>query len=731
MEEVKKTVKIKQPVSKGVAKVPVIMQMEELECGAASLDMILAYYERFVPLSVLRKECGISRDGSNAKSLCMAARKYGLEAGGYRFSTERIKRDATFPCILFWNFSHFVVLDGIKDGKFMINDPGMGFVKMDERSFMENYSNICIMFKPGENFVPGGQKQSLFRYTGKLLNGSGSMIAMVILTTTLMTAMAMIEPAFSRIFVDNVLVDNASVLWVKVFFFGFIGISFIRLAALWIRSAYLLKIQGKMAITANTKYMWHVLRLPMEFFSQRSTGDLINRKNANEMIASTMISQYAPLVLDIAAMLFYLGMMIFYSPLLAAIGVFSVILNIFVTMYVTKEMININRLQAKNESELLTDTMIGIRMIETIKSAGVEDGYFEKWAGSSAECNNDAARMAKLSAFMGQLPGVITAITTDVILCMGVGFIINGDWTMGIVSAFMGYLNAFTAPADAVVTAAESFEEMSIDVDRIEDVMEYGTDIKPVTEEFDDSDEYEKLKGDIEFRDVSFGYNPLKPALINNFNMKVERGKSVAFVGGSGSGKSTIAKVLAGLYKPWSGEVLIDGIPLDEIKRSVLTSSLSSVDQDISLFGDTISNNIKMWDNSIEDFEVIMAAHDAKIHEDIMQRDTGYATKLIDGGKNLSGGQCQRIEIARALAVQPSIIILDEATSALDAETEHYIMDSIRKQGITMVIISHRLSTIRDCDEIIVLKGGAVIDRGRHEELMQRCEYYQTMITNE
>lgn len=722
---------VMQPVKNGTTKTPVVIQMEELECGAASIAMILGYYKRYEPLSKLRKEAGVSRDGSTLNSLRRVAENYGLTADGYRYSLESLKTKATYPCIIFWQHCHFAVLTGYKNGKFIVNDPAKGTVKYTKEEMAAGYSGVCMVFEPREGFKPGGKPDSVLDFAKKRIQGAGSMIAMVILTTLILTLVGIVEPSFPRLYVDYLLTDNDTSLWQEIFFIGFGMLALVKVLSLWLKTAYLLKMEGKMAITANTSFVWHVLRMPMEFFSQRTIPDIVARKNSNETVASSIINSYAPLILDIFAMIFYFVMMILYSPILALIGFVSVVLNFVITMIINQQQINLARMAQKNQVEYSGNIVTSVRMIETIKSAGVEESFFQKWAGSQANCAADEAALVTNSMYLGQVPGVVSMITRTVILCMGVGFIIRGDWTMGLVTSFTGYLSAFASPAATLLDAIQSFRQMRTDMERIDDVMSYPAELPEEVELFDENRTYEKLEGNIEFENISFGYNPLRPPLIQNFSMTVPKGRSVAFVGSSGNGKSTLAKLLAGLNHPWEGEIRIDGKPLNQIPRSILTASLASVDQEISLFKDTFRNNITMWDGSLEEADIIQSSRDAMIHDDIMNRDRGYESELQDGGADLSGGQRQRVEIARALATSPTILILDEATSALDAQTEYAIMDAVRARSITMVIISHRLSTIRDCDEIIVLQNGQVADRGRHEELMERCEYYREMITSE
>ena len=722
----------KKPLGKGqVAKVPMVMQMEALECGAASLDMVLGYYGRFVPLSQLRKDCGISRDGSTMKNIYLAAQSYGLEVHAFRYRVDELKTETTYPCIVHWEHRHFLVLDGYRRGKFIVNDPAKGIFSIPEEVFARSYSGMCMTFAPTEAFEAGGKPESVLDFAIQRLKGTGGMIALILLTTSLLTLIGVLEPIFPRLYVDYILAGRVTSGMVRLFFIGFFLVAAVKILVSWIKNAYLIKMEGKMAVYTSTQFIWHILRLPMDFFSQRLPGDLMQRNSSNATITSTLVLTFAPLVLDFAAMVFYLILMIQYSLPLAAISVVSVALNLAVSIFVSRKRTNLSRMQMKNSALLASTGMSGMSMIETIKSAGAENGFFENWADIQAACNEDKVRLQDMNTLYGQIPSLISAITGNIILCIGVGFIIGGNWTMGLVSAFSGYLTAFTNPAAALVGATQSFQEMRTGMERIEDVMKYPTDVDAETEVRDDSFVYQKLSGTVEFKNVTFGYNRLLRPLISDFSMNIQKRQSVAFVGGSGSGKSTLARLATGLNQPWSGEILYDGKPIGEIKRSVFTASVSSVDQDISLFADSVTNNISMWDRSITEDSVVEAAKNAQIYEDIMVRENGFAIRLLEGGRNFSGGQRQRIEIARALAADPTLIIMDEATSALDAETEYRVMESIRARGITSIMISHRLSTIRDCDEIIVLKGGTVIDRGRHEELMQRCEYYAGMITSE
>ena len=726
----KATEKIKSPITKGVAKVPVVMQMEALECGAASLAMILAYYGKWIPLEQVRLDCGVSRDASNAKNILRAARSYGLSAKGYRYEPEVLKKEGRFPCIIHWNFNHFVVLNGFRGNKAVLNDPAKGTYTVPMSTFDESFTGICLILEPNENFVPEGKPQSMLAYAKKRLVGAGAAIVFVILTAVITSLLGIITPAFSRIFLDRLLTgENPD--WLMPFTLALAGISVVQLVVAWIQAVYSLRINGKLAMVGNTTFMWKVLRMPMEFFSQRMAGDIQSRQSSNAMIAGQLVNTFAPLALNAVMMSFYLIVMLRYSVILTLIGLASVLVNLILSSIISKKRINITRVQMRDAGKLAGTTVAGIEMIETIKASGAENGFFEKWAGYQASVNTNMVRFQRMNQLLGLLPTLVSSLCDTAVLMTGVFLAMKGEFTVGMIMAFQGFLSSFISPATTLISAGQTLQEMRTDMERIEDVMKYPTDV--TFENSDDSEniEYDKLSGNIEIKNVTFGYSRLAEPLIKDFSMSLKSGSRVAFVGPSGCGKSTVSKLISGLYKPWSGEILFDGKPMSKIDRSVFTGSLAVVDQDIILFEDTIANNIKMWDNSIEDFEMIMAARDAQLHEDIMQREGGYQYKLTEGGKDFSGGQRQRMEIARVLAQDPTIIILDEATSALDAKTEYDVVKSIKDRGITCIVVAHRLSTIRDCDEIIVMDQGNVVERGTHEELMKNGGAYTQLVSNE
>ena len=720
--------KVKQPITHGVAKVPVVMQMEALECGAASLCMVLAYFGKWIPLEQVRADCGVSRDGSNARNILRAARSYGLQANGYRYEPEELRQDGQFPCIIHWEFNHFVVCDGFRGDKVYLNDPARGSYTVSRERFDEAFTGIVLMLAPGEGFEPGGKPKSVLAFASKRLRGTRAAVVFVVITTIIASLTGILDAGFSRVFLDQLL-QGRNQDWVVPFFMGLGLLVLLELVVDLIQAIYSQRINGKMDAVGSASYMWKVLRLPMEFFSQRQAGDIQGRKDSNASVANTVVNTIAPLVLNAAMTVFYLVVMLRYSVLLTCVGLLSLAINTGLSHLISLRRINLARVMMRDQGKLASATVGAASMIETIKASGAENGYFERWSGYQASVNTQSIRYQKQNQLLGIVPGAVSSAMNILVMVLGVWLTMQGRFTVGMIFAFQGFMSSFMSPAGQLISTGQTILEMRTNMERIEDVMEYPDD--PVFAQTEEPEHYDKLTGALSLRHVTFGYSRLAEPLIEDFSLDLGPGQWVAFVGASGCGKSTLAKLISGLYQPWSGEILFDGRPISQIDRSIFTGSVAVVDQDIILFEDSVAGNIKMWDDTIEDFEMILAARDANIHEDIVRRRGGYQYRIAEGGSDFSGGQRQRLEIARVLAQDPTVVVMDEATSALDARTEHGVVNAIRERGITCVVIAHRLSTIRDCDEIIVLDHGKVVERGTHDELMALGGAYEALVTSE
>ena len=704
-----------------IKKVPVVVQMETLECGAACLSMILAYYGKWLSLEQLRTDCGVSRDGSNARCIVQAARRHGLDAHGYRADICHLATMA--PAIIHWNYNHFVIFKGFDGGLAYINDPGIGSIAVSMEDFNRSYTGVAITASPTDQFKPQGHQTSILHYVRENIRGVSDAFIFTLIMGILTAFAGMLYPLFSQVFMDDIITGKNEE-WTVPFFVGMGALVVFHFLLAFLDNVYGRRFSGSMSLKGNTRFLWHALNLPMEFFAQRYVGDIVQRQSLNETITTTLVRILAPYAINILLLIVYVVVMARYSFLLTLMGLMSVALNIYVVRKESELRNNLSRAMEQTEGKFYGITMSCVDNIESIKAAGAERRFFDFWAGYFARRNNQEVAFEARSFS----PYVFGHVANALVLILGAALILYGDFSIGMLMAFQGFMAEFMRPAMGLMQGSTTVIELRSQMERIDDVIAY-----PTEKWSDDANEAHgaKMGGMFEMKNVTFGYSPTSEPLIKDFSMKLEPGKSVALVGTSGCGKSTIAKLVAGLYEPWSGDILFDGRKRCEISHEEYVNSVAVIDQNVVLFDDTISENLKMWDHSIEDFTMTMACIDSGIRNDIISRPRGFNTKLVKGGGNFSGGQRQRMEIATALAREPILLVMDEATSALDTMAEREVMQNIRQCGASLIVIAHRLSTVRDCDEIIVMDHGQIAERGNHDELMSRDGIYKKLMTND
>jgi NHLM bacteriocin system ABC transporter peptidase/ATP-binding protein len=710
------------------ARTPTVIQMEAVECGAAALAMVLSYFGRFVPLAELRLACGVSRDGSKANNMLRAARQYGLVAKGYKKEPAEL-RGMPLPAIVHWNFNHFVVLEGFRKGRVYLNDPAFGPVIVSDAEFDQAFTGVILVFSRSDTFVRCGARPGLLGPLRRRLVGSAGALTFVLLAGLALTFPGIASPTFNRVFIDKVVVAGLHTWRTPLLLAMGLTLAVIGLLT-WAQQRYLLRLETKLALSTSSRFFWHVLRLPVEYFTQRYAGDIGNRVAINDQIAQLLSGDLATTTLSVAMIVFYAILLVRYDVVLTAVGVGTVALNLGALRYVARKRIDLNQRLQQDRGKLMGTAMGGLQTIETLKASGSEADFFARWSGYQAKVVNAFQQLQYETILLSSIPPLLLAVNTALMLGLGGLRVIQGHLTIGMLVAFQALMVAFISPVNKLVDLGSTLQEVRGDMNRLDDVLSASLD-PTVAEQGAVADTGPRLTGYLELRNVTFGYSRLEAPLIRDLSITLEAGNRVALIGGSGSGKSTIGRLVAGLYTPWSGEILFDGLPRQGIGRAVMARSMAMVDQDIGLFEDSVRDNLTLWDDTVPEAAVVQAANDAAIHDDISARQGAYAGLLEEGGRNLSGGQRQRLEIARALVNNPSLLILDEATSALDPTTEMEIDDNLRRRGCTCLIIAHRLSTIRDCDEIIVLDRGNVVQRGTHLTLANVPGPYQHLIAAE
>ena len=724
--ESQKTNKKQPKIQRTWVKTPTVYQMEAAECGAASLAMILGYYGCFVPLEQMRIETGVSRDGCNALNILKAARKYGMTCKGYTKLVKDLETVPT-PAIIHWNFNHFVVFEGYKGGHPYINDPAVGRRKLTVEDLENCFTGIVLTFEPNDEFKKNKKPSSFSGFVRERLKGQESALAALVISGLLLVVPGMVIPVFSQIFVDHVLMSGSSK-WLGTLLLAMAGTVLFQSLFTLYRGKILIRLQAKMALISGHRFLSKLFRLPIAFFDQRYAGDLSQRVQNNNNVSDFLAGELAETVLNIFVACFYLILMFIYSPLLTLIGLTGVAASLLLCHFLSKHFMNHAMKVQQDFAKTVGVCYSGIVASDTLKASGAENEYVSRVLGHVARNTKADQKLGRFQEILVAVPQTITAVMSILILIVGGTLVVGGALTAGMLVAFNQLLSAITTPINKLLTFVNKIHTIKADMNRVDDIWKYEMAPRYLKTEFAPTDE--KLSGDVEFVNVSFGYSPLAKPLIEDFHFHVRTGRSVALVGASGCGKSTITKILSGLYEPWGGEVLVDGVPLKDVSPDTVFSSIATVNQSITIFSGSIWDNLTLWNKSVMEQDVIRAAKDACLHDAISKLPGAYDYKLDENGQNQSGGQRQRLEIARALVTNPSILILDEATSALDPIVEKEVMDNIKRRGCTCVIVAHRLSTIRDCDEILVMERGHIVQRGTHEDLIKEDNLYHLLIQN-
>ena len=710
----------------GRLRTPTVLQMEAVECGAAALGIILGYYGRHVPLAELRRECGVSRDGSNAANVLIAARRYGLTATGCTMEVETLE-GLPYPAVIFWNFDHFLIVEGFRRGRVYLNDPASGPCSVSREEFGQSFTGIVLVMAPGPDFTPGGQQTSTLHALRTRLRGTGGALAYCVLAGFFLVVPGLAVPVLTQVFVDQILIAGLHD-WLRPLLLGLLLTALCRGVLLRLQLQALRRLRHELAVVLSSQFLWHLLHLPSSFYAQRYAGEISQRLHLNDQVADVLSGRLATTVIDGLMLLVYASLMLQYDVGLTGIGLGCAVVQVVVLQWMARHRVDATLRVLQETGKLDGLAMAGLRNMETLKAGAVESDFFARWAGYYTRASNAQQTLHVTHQMLGALPTCCNALATMLVLVLGGLRVIEGHLSLGMLVAFQSLMQSFLAPVTNLVGFASTLQDLQVALHRLDDVLHNPAlparvqTLCPATLTTTD------WHGSVQVRNLTFGYSQVSPPTLENISLTLQPGQRVALVGASGSGKSTLARLVCGLYEPWQGEILFDGVPRVQIPSQVLSQAVAMVDQDIVLFAGSVRENLTLWDSTVPDEHLIRACKDAALHEVILALPGGYDGVLLEGAANLSGGQRQRLELARALVHDPVLLVLDEATSALDAVTEYRIMERLRQRHCACLVVAHRLSTLRACDEIIVLEQGKVVQQGTHATLLRQSGVYARLL---
>lgn len=707
------------------ARTPVVLQLEATECGAAALASVLAYHGLLIPLATLRLVCGVSRDGSRASNIVRAGRHYGLDARAFRKETGQLA-DLPLPAILFWGFNHFVVLESIGPHGAWLNDPAFGHRFVPAEEFDESFTGVVLTFTPNDSFRTGGQRASPVRIVRGWLRGARGPLLFGMLASIGLIVPALAVPAYVSLFVDQVLVRGLDD-WLPAMTAVMAAVAVIAAALEVLQRVNLGRLRRWLVLRQSTRFLWHVLRLPVGYFTQRHPREVASRVALNDRLAPLFGGDLVLAMMNAVLIVVFACVMLRHDIALTLVGIGIAGINLLALIVLSRRQVDLTRRRQVDGALLRTATIHGFEMIDTLKATGTEALFLARWAGYHAKVLNATQGLARAEALLTAVPVALGLAGAVAVVVVGGQRVMEGTLTIGMLLGFQILLTLFSAPIRQLVDTGARLRDAHPGLERLDDVLRQPLD--PTFNAADDTAEAPptRIGGTLRMDRVSFGYAPLDAPLIEDFELRMPQGTRIGVVGRSGSGKSTIGRLAVGLYQPWGGEISLDGRPFPSIPRATLRHSIAYVGQGSALFPGTIRDNLGLWDPTLPDDRLIQAAHDALIHADIIARPLGLDHPVAENGRDFSGGQRQRMMIARALAFDPLLIVLDEATNELDAETEARVLENIRRRGCGCIIIAHRLSTIRFCDEIIVMRDGRIAERGTHDTLLRLDGEYRSL----